>query len=128
VSVEQPVLPLTTLRLYETGVGYFERGGTITGASDTLPVPASHVDDALKTLIVMTDGGKAQVAGVEFDSVMSRGLARSLAALPLDSDKPVSYADVLDSLKGVDLELTPVTGSAVRGKLVEVTEAPAIPV
>lgn len=127
-SVEQPVLPLTTLRLYETGVGYFERSGTITSASDTLPVPASHVDDALKTLIVMTDGGKAQVAGVEFDSVMSRGLARSLAALPLDSDKPVSYADVLESLKGVDLELTPVSGSVVRGKLVEVTEAPAIPV
>lgn len=127
VSAEQPVLPLRTVRLYETGVGYFERAGTISGHTDSLPVPASHVDDALKTLLVMTDGGKAEIAAVEFDSVMSRGLARSLAALPLDADKPVSYSDVLDSLKGVELELTPVSGARVRGKLVEVSEAPPIP-
>ncbi|MCA9628153.1 MAG: hypothetical protein KC766_10830 [Myxococcales bacterium] len=125
-SAAQPVLPLTTVRLYETGVGYFERAGTLEGGTDTLPVPASHVDDALKTLIVMTDGGKAQVSAVEFDSVMSRGLARSLAALPLESDTPVTYEDVLNSLKGVELELVS-ADKKVRGKLVEVTKAPPVP-
>ncbi|MCB9605639.1 MAG: hypothetical protein H6716_03555 [Polyangiaceae bacterium] len=126
-SAAQPVLPLTTVRLYETGVGYFERAGTLEGGTDTLPVPASHVDDALKTLIVMTNGGKAQVSAVEFDSVMSRGLARSLAALPLESDSPVTYEDVLNSLKGVELEVVSANKS-VRGKLVEVTKAPPVPI
>ncbi len=127
VSTQRSVLPLRTVRLYETGVGYFERAGTISGASDALPVPASHVDDALKTLLILTDGDAAQIAGVEFDSVMSRGLARSLAALPLGSDRPVSYIDVLESLLGVEVEATPLSGGSVRGKLVEVSDAPAIP-
>lgn len=41
------VLPLRTVHLYETGVGYFERAGTIEGgALATLPVPSGHLDDA----------------------------------------------------------------------------------
>src|SRR4249919_492038 len=63
-------LPLRTVRLYETGVGYFEREGEITGGSESLPVPASHVDDALKTLVILSSQGPVSVAGVEFDSVL----------------------------------------------------------
>ena len=121
------VLPLKKVRLYETGVGYFERSGTIAAESDQLPVPASHVDDALKTMIVMAKGGQASVAGIEFESVVSRGLARSLAALPLESERPVTYRDVLESLKGVEVELEGAQGK-VAGKLVEVTKAPPIPI
>src|SRR5262245_44874272 len=116
-------LPLRTVRLYETGVGYFEREGEITGGSESLPVPASHVDDALKTLVVLSAQGPVSVSGVEFDSVLSRGLARSLAALPLDADKPVTYRDVLESLRGVDVTLS-TPKEEVVGKLVEVAEAP----
>jgi hypothetical protein len=111
------------VRLYETGVGYFEREGVVTAGSESLPVPASHVDDALKTLVVLSDRGAVTVTGVEFGSVLSRGLARSLAALPLDSEKPVSYRDVLESFRGVDIVLG--AGSDdVEGKLVEVADAP----
>jgi hypothetical protein len=116
-------LPLRTVRLYETGVGYFEREGEITGSSESLPVPASHVDDALKTLVILSSQGPLTVSGVEFDSVLSRGLARSMAALPLDSDKPVTYSDVLESLRGVDVMLA-TANEEVVGKLVEVVAAP----
>ena len=52
------ILPLRTLRLYETGVGYFERAGVVAGARDTtLPIPAGHIDDALMTLVVLSAGG-----------------------------------------------------------------------
>lgn len=118
-------LPLKKVRLYETGVGYFERSGDISPSSDSLPVPASHVDDALKTLIVLSSG-RAQVRGVEFDSVLSGGLSRSLAALPLESDAPVTYRDVLESLRGVEVEIT-AGAEAWIGQLAEVTDAPPIP-
>ncbi len=122
---EPSVMPLGTVRLYETGVGYFERAGIISEDTGTLPVPASHVDDALKTLVVLSDGPNVQVAGIEFDSVMSRGLARSLAALPLDADQEVSFADVLGSLKGIDVEVV-LAGEPIRGRLIEVRPAPPL--
>ncbi|WP_433929921.1 hypothetical protein AB3662_39280 [Sorangium cellulosum] len=118
-------LPLKKLRLYETGVGYFERSGNISTSSDSLPVPASHVDDALKTLIVLSSG-EARVKGIEFDSVLSGGLSRSLAALPLESDAPVTYREVLESLRGIEVEIT-AGAEAWIGQLAEVTDAPPIP-
>ncbi|KYF79442.1 hypothetical protein BE11_12665 [Sorangium cellulosum] len=118
-------LPLKRLRLYETGVGYFERSGNISPSSDSLPVPASHVDDALKTLIVLSSG-EARVKGIEFDSVLSGGLSRSLAALPLESDAPVTYREVLESLRGIEVEIT-AGAEAWIGQLAEVTDAPPIP-
>lgn len=100
---EQParVLPLKTLRLYETGVGYFERTGRLDGTA-TLPVPAAHVDDLLMTLVV---SGGGQVEGVEFPSVVSPTLGRALAGLPEDPDGAFSFADVLTSLKGTPVRV-----------------------
>jgi hypothetical protein len=129
VGPESPadILPLQHVRLYETGVGYFERSGTLSNTSGSLPVPASHVDDALKTVLVLAEGGTASVSGIEFSSILSQGMARSLAALPLDADRAVSYRDVLDSMKGLEVELVS-AGKKVRGKLVEVVRAPPIPI
>jgi hypothetical protein len=100
------VLPLRTVRLYETGVGYFERSGTIAGDDQaTLPVPAGHLDDALKTLVVIGNDGKRTVAGLEFGSSVSRAMGRALAGLPLDADAPVTHFDMLSSLKGAHVEI-----------------------
>lgn len=56
------VLPLTRLRLYETGVGYFERRGRVSKNDQlSLPAPTADLDDALKTLVVL-DGGHGLVA------------------------------------------------------------------
>ena len=62
------ILPLRTLRLFETGVGYFERSGGIDPRQATsLPVPAGHLDDALKSLVILSADGKAKVHGLELD-------------------------------------------------------------
>jgi hypothetical protein len=75
-------LPLKRLRLYETGVGYFERSGVLSQDEHAgLPIPAGHLDDALKTLVVLTPGGKAATEGVEFGSSLSHGMARWPACL-----------------------------------------------
>ena len=51
-----------------------EREGKLdSDSSMTLPVPASHLDDALKTLVVVTREGRARVGGVEFASRIEPG-------------------------------------------------------
>jgi hypothetical protein len=114
-------LPLKKVRLYETGVGYFERSGSLGGKSATLPVPASHIDDALKTLVVLSDDGKSSVAGVEFGSSVSRSMARAMAGLSED-DGPLKLNALLKSLKGVDVEVK-TTKASVQGRIVELVEA-----
>jgi hypothetical protein len=117
------ILPLRTLRLYETGVGYFERSGVVAGARDTtLPIPAGHIDDALMTLVVLSGGGKASVQGLEFGSSVSKGMARALAGLPLDADAPIRYRDLLLSLKGAVVAVDAVGGRH-TGRLVDVLGA-----
>lgn len=115
------VLPLHTLRLYETGVGYFERTGTVPRADQAgLPVPAGHLDDALKTLVILSAGGKVQVDGIEFGSSLSHGMARAMAGLSLEGeDGPITYEELLGSLKGSRVEVrTP--RSVIMGRLVNV--------
>ncbi len=98
---ESRPLPLRSLRLYETGVGYFERSGTVDGKAVTsLPVPAGHLDDALKTLVVLRGGGGGgQVTGVAFASSVTRATARARAGLPADGDQPIAFKDLLVSMK-----------------------------
>src|ERR1700728_2754666 len=63
------ILPLRSLRLYETGVGYFERTGGLGGhVAASLPVPAGQLDDALASLVVLSAGAGGQVAGLSFAS------------------------------------------------------------
>jgi hypothetical protein len=122
------ILPLKSVRLYETGVGYFERAGSI-GARDTaLPVPAGHLDDALKTLVLLSQDKGTRVYGVEFASSVSKGMGRALAGLPLGSDEPLSYRDLLLSLKGAAIEVR-LPESQVRGRLIDAlpAAAPAAP-
>ncbi|MFO7181643.1 MAG: hypothetical protein DIU78_023275 [Pseudomonadota bacterium] len=114
------VLPLRTVRLYETGVGYFERSGKVSTEGEALPLPTAHIDDALKTLVVLSPGG-ARVSGVTFESVVSRGLARSLAGLPNDPEQAVGYLQVLESLRGLSVAIETRRGE-LRGTLVEVRE------
>jgi hypothetical protein len=119
-----PILPLRTLRLYETGVGYFERSGDLRAAATSLPVPAGHLDDALKTLVVLNRGGKGTVHGIEFGSSISRGMARALAGLPVDGDEPLGWQQLLVGLKGARVETRARGGRGTRnGRIVDVVAA-----
>ncbi len=117
-------LPLRTLRLYETGVGYFERSGKLGDKAVTsLPVPAGHLDDALKSLVVLNGGAGGHVTGVAFASSVTRATARARAGLPADGDQPIGFKDLLVSMKG-ELVTLSMRGSrdAARGRVIEVAE------
>lgn len=112
-------LPLTRVRLYETGVGYFERSGAVVGGETALPVPAGHLDDALKTLVVL--GGDVKVSGVAFSSSVSRDMARKLAGLPEQGDQPLSFSELSRTFKGAGVSIVTATGQY-SGRLVDVLE------
>lgn len=122
-------LPLRTLRLYETGVGYFERSGKAGDeALRSLPVPAGHLDDALKSLVVLNGGGGGQITGVAYASSVTRATARARAGLQADGSQPIAFKDLLVSMKGekVTVALRGARDLA-RGRVVEVTEETADP-
>lgn len=115
------LLPLKHVRLYETGVAYFERTGTLGTNAVTLPVPASHLDDALKTLVVYSTNGAAHVGGVEFGSSVTPGMGRALAGVPT-GEGPLSLGALLQSLKGARVAITLERGT-LDGRLVEVLDS-----
>ncbi len=121
------VLPLRTLRLYESGVGYFERSGQLSGASMSLPVPAGQLDDALKSLVVIGADGKSRVEAVEFPSSVGRAMARALAGLPRDADAPVAYRDLLGSLRGGRVVVRSKSRGELTGRVIDVFPAPEPP-
>ncbi len=113
------VLPLSRLRLYETGVGYFERRGRVSKNDQlALPVPTAHLDDALKTLVVLDGGSGARVGGIAFSTAVSEGMARAMAGLPDESDG-IGYADLLHSLEGTRVIVT-TAGNKMTGRLIDV--------
>jgi hypothetical protein len=100
-------LPLKRLRLYDSGVGYFEREGLIGSTkSVSLPVPTSHLDDAFKSLVVLSDSSKVQVKGMSMPSRLSMRAARSLAGFQVADLKGVNYWNLLNSLKGVRVRVS----------------------
>lgn len=100
-ELESPaVLPLTRVRLYESGVGYFERRGPLLPGKITLPVPAGHLDDALTTLVLLSSGAHTRDTGVTFASRLSPAVARARAGLPANQETPLSYDRLLVALRG----------------------------
>jgi hypothetical protein len=116
-------LPLEKLRLYETGVGYFERAGELGGpAGASLPVPSGHLDDALKSLVVLGKDGSVQ--SVAFDSRQSPAVARARAGLPPETDAPIRMHDVLQALTGHEVVVRS-KARRIRGRVVDVIGIPA---
>ena len=123
-SPKQRALPLDKLRLYETGVGYYERAGSLGGPGGaSVPVPSGHLDDALKSMVVL--GSDGQVQSVAFDSRNSPAVARARAGLPPEPDAPIRVHDVLLGLRGH--EITVRRGPRrIRGRLVDVIGVPDV--
>jgi hypothetical protein len=117
------IVPLRSLRLYETGVGYFERTGTVSGGK-SLPVPTSHLDDALKSLVILGEG--ASVQALTFSSSLSKPMARAMVGI--QDGETLAFPSLLSALKGVRVEVALSSGGEpLRGRLVELTEETAEP-
>ena len=117
-------IPIRQVILYKSGVGYFERDGTLrAGESARLDFKASEMNDVLKSLTVEDrNGGK--VTGLRYDS--SEPLDQKLAEFPFTIGGQTSLAAFLDQLKGAKLEAKygteTVSGTIVAARLVAADE------
>ncbi|MEY4531749.1 MAG: hypothetical protein RLZZ156_2470, partial [Deinococcota bacterium] len=80
-------LPIRRVTLYKHGLGFFERAGRA-DSSFALEFPRRAMDDALKSLAVLTLDEGAQVLGVAFETPPDRNQAAQRQ--PLQFDPPIS--------------------------------------
>lgn len=113
------VLPLRSVVLYESGVGYFERRGPVQRHADlALLVPQNHLDDALMTLVVLTTDG-ARVGALSFPSVLAPEAALAESPAPVDAfaqDGPI--VPLLGSLAGLQARLRTTRGETLEGRVI----------
>jgi hypothetical protein len=109
-------LPVTHVTLYTSGVGYFERTGTIDGdLSSTMYFPLEQVNDVLKSLVLLDFGG-GTIEPVTYGA--QDPLTKQLKAFSIDLSDDPSEAVILDRLRGAEVTVTylgpnpaaPVTG------------------
>ncbi|MEM6928861.1 MAG: hypothetical protein AAF602_18120 [Myxococcota bacterium] len=120
-SMAADTLPVERVRFYETGVAWFERSGTVRTSTD-LRLPRSHLDDALKSLVVL--GGGAEVQSVTFPAAVSDRAARTLAGLPAET--PASYGEGLQALVGGPVAVRTRRGPRHQGTLLSVDAVPQV--
>jgi hypothetical protein len=113
-------IPIREVILYKSGVGYFERSGTLrAGDSARLDFKASDMNDVLKSL-TLEDRNGGKVSGLHYDS--SEPLGQKLADFPFKIGDHTTLSLFLDQMKGARVEIKygaeTVTGVIVGGRLV----------
>jgi hypothetical protein len=115
-------LPLRRLALFSSGVGYFEHSGTVSGpGAFRLTFNREAVNDALKSLAVNDPNSTAPAVRYASEDT----LYRTLRSLSVDLSGNPGIAQILDSLKGAELEIAaprPLSGRIIG---VEYRAAPA---
>ena len=106
-----PRLPITSITLYRSGVGYFERHGMIkSGDSVQLRFAQDEINDMLKSMVIFDPQQALQ--SISYES--NEPLARQLASFGIDlSDNP-TLATILGRLRGTKVRFVtsdgPVSG------------------
>ena len=106
-------LPLESVVLFTSGVGYFQHAGEVTGdATVEMQFAADDVNDLLKSMVVLDrDGGAATVTYASRDPV-----TKTLGTFAVNLTDNPSLGDLLGRLRGQKVELdaaSPVVGTIV---------------
>ena len=97
-------LPISSITLYRSGVGYFERTGTVEGTTSiTLRFATEQVNDILKSMVVLDLSG-GSVESVRYGS--QEPLERRLASFAIDVSEAGSMEDLLGQLRGAPVRIT----------------------
>lgn len=97
-------VPVRTVTLFSSGVGYFEHAGTVTdNASTELRFKTGQINDILKSLLLQDlDGGK--IASVNYAS--QEPLDRKLKSFQIDISGNPTLGDLLAQLRGARVTVT----------------------
>lgn len=114
-------LPLRQVVLYSSGVGYFQRSGTVNGtAAVDLNFRTEKINDLLKSLVLLDPQGGARTVAYPTPASLARRLNKSGQALGTG----ISLGSLLSQFQGAQVLLTPAGGQPVEGRLVSVHVKP----
>jgi len=109
-------LPLRHLVLFTSGVGYYQRDGTVSGTKQLeLQFDAKDVNDLLKSL-VLRDFGGGQISSVTYAS--RDPVTKTLKSFAIDLTDHPSLAQILEQVRGERVEV--VAPGALQGTIVGV--------
>jgi len=110
-------LAIRRIVMYRSGVGSFERRGTVENDADVqLRFKTDQINDILKSMVVLDLSG-GQIAGVSYGS--KEPLDRRLASFGIDISSNPSLTDLLEQLRGSKVSVTTADG-AVNGTILGV--------
>ena len=103
VASPQQALPLSEVVLYTSGVGFFQRNGSVDGRGHVeLKFKTDRINDLLKSLVVQDlDGG--QVSAVTYDS--RDPITKTLKTFSVDLTTNLSLGDLLERIRGEEIEV-----------------------
>ncbi len=106
-GVAGAAMPIRSIVLYRSGVGYFERVGTVTGDQKvSLRFEAGQINDILKsmTLVELDPKAGGRVAGITYGS--KEPLERRLKSFGVDVSDAPGIADLFMRLRGSEARVT----------------------
>ncbi len=116
VTTQGADLPVTKVVLYQNGVGYFERHGTVRGRDVELRVRPDQINDVLKSLTVLDLSGSV-AASVSLP--VERSGDELAAQLPAQVRNVAGLQGLLTALRGAQVQVDGPAGSF-AGKVVGV--------
>jgi hypothetical protein len=101
---QQQVLPLSEVVLYTSGVGFFQRNGSVDGRGQVeLRFKTDRINDLLKSLVVQDlDGG--QIAAVTYDS--RDPITKTLKTFSVDLTANLGLGELFQRIRGEQIEVT----------------------
>jgi hypothetical protein len=99
-----PNLPISHIVLFNSGVGYFQREGSVEGdARVDLQFPAGEVNDLLKSL-VLQDLGQGNISTISYDSL--EPIEHTLKTFAIDLTGNPTFGQLLNQARGEKIEIT----------------------
>jgi hypothetical protein len=96
-------LPIAQVVLFNSGVGYIQREGQITGdARVELTFPTSDINDLLKSL-VLEDSGGGKIGAISYDS--QDPVDKILRSFALDLNNNPTYGQILNQARGEKIDV-----------------------
>jgi hypothetical protein len=111
---------LRRIALFSSGVGFFEHRGSISGPTAfTLPFHVNTLNDVLKSLVLAENpGGIGEGAGPSVSYPAESALNRTLQSLRVDLSGNPGMAEILNSLRGAEIEVS--TPGLISGRIIGV--------
>ncbi|WP_447598656.1 hypothetical protein [Nitrospira sp. Nam80] len=113
-GAEAPILPLSKIVLYSSGVGYFQHDGTVQDrARLDLRFNVNQINDLLKSLVVQDLGG-GKVASVTYSS--RDPVAKTLGSFSINLNGNPTLGQLLTQMRGESVELAspnPIAGTLI---------------